>query len=201
MDDAMRRWSTLVILIFACLIAGAARGQEAEASDVRSGQSIDSSNQLTEINPFFQLGPLTLHGNEADALTLGLGVFDYRHGTLPAATAEYRFGRKLYFLGLALGLVGNTSGSFMGYAAAYADLSVGNFYLTPLMGFGGYREGDQNPGSVFQFRLSGDLTYRFENGMRLGFRYGHISNANTDDPNLGEDEIYVVYSIPLGPFL
>jgi lipid A 3-O-deacylase len=197
----MRSLMTLVTVTLVCLLASDARSQQAAPDGVRSERPDEAPNQLTEINGFQRLGPLTLHGNEADTLTLGVGVFDYRHNTLAAGTVEYRFGRKLFFLGLALGMLGNTSGGFMGYAGAYADLSYRNFYLTPLMAFGGYREGNESPGSVFQFRLSGDLTYRFANGMRLGFRYAHISNANTDDPNLGEDEIYLVYSIPLGPFL
>lgn len=201
MDDAMRRLSTLVTVIFVCLLADDSRSQQVGPDEVRSEQPDEAPNELTEINGFQRLGPLTLHGNEADTLTLGIGVFDYRHNTLAAGTVEYRFGRKLFFLGLALGMLGNTSGGFMGYAGTYADLSYRNFYLTPLMAFGGYREGNEGPGSVFQFRLSGDLTYRFANGMRLGFRYAHISNANSDDPNLGEDEIYLVYSIPFGPFM
>ena len=28
------------------------------------------------ITPYFQLGPVVVHGNEADALMLGLGAFD-----------------------------------------------------------------------------------------------------------------------------
>ena len=197
----MLRLSTLVTVTLVCLLASEAHSQLAAPDEVRSERPDEAPNQLTEINGFRRLGPVTLHGNEPDTLTLGVGVFDYRHDTLAAGTVEYRFGRKLFFLGLALGMVANTSGGFMGYAGAYADLSYRNVYLTPLMAFGGYREGNENPGSVFQFRLSGDLTYRFANGMRLGFRYAHISNANTDDPNLGEDEILLVYSIPLGPFL
>lgn len=151
---------------------------------------------------FAQLGPIVIHGNETDNLLLGAGAFDLRDETSPAGTIEYRFGRKVLLAGFSFGLVANTDGGLYGYAALYSDLSYGKFYLTPQIGMGGYHEGDSTDlGGVFQFRLSLDLAYRFDSGHRLGMRAGHISNANVNERNPGEEEIFLTYSFPLGPYL
>jgi hypothetical protein len=67
---------------------------------------------------------------------------------------------------------------------------------------GGYRKGNSTDlGGVFQFRQSIDLSYRFDNGHRLGVRAAHISNADIQERNPGEEEILLTYSITLGPHL
>jgi hypothetical protein len=129
------------------------------------------------ITTFAQLGPIVVHGNEADNLLLGAGVFDLRDDTSAAGTIEYRFGRKVFVVGLSLGLLANTDGGLFGYVGAYGDLSYGQIYLTPQLAMGGCEEGSSSElGGVFQFRLSMDIAYRFDNGHRLGVRVAHISN-------------------------
>jgi hypothetical protein len=155
------------------------------------------------ITPYFQLGPVVVHGNEADALMLGLGAFDpfkESYDGSAAATLEYRLGRKLFVIGPAIGGVANTDGGLFGYFSLYSDISVGPVYFTPMIGLGGYhRGGSKDLGGVFQFRESVELAYRFDNGQRLGFRVAHISNAHIHEENPGEEEYYLTYAIPLGP--
>ena len=151
---------------------------------------------------FAQLGPIVVHGNEADNLLLGAGVFDIRDRTSAAGTIEYRFGRKVFVAGLSLGLMANTEGGLYGYVGTYGDLSYKRIYFTPQMAMGGYHDGDSaNLGGVFQFRLSLDVAYRFDNGHRLGVRAAHISNAGINEENPGEEELLLTYSISLGPYL
>jgi hypothetical protein len=151
---------------------------------------------------FAHLGPIVVHGNEADNLLLGTGVFDIRDRTSAAGTIEYRFGRKVFVAGLSLGLMANTEGGLYGYVGTYGDLSYKRIYVTPQMAMGGYHDGDSaNLGGVFQFRESLDLAYRFDNGHRLGVRAAHISNAHLHERNPGEEEILLIYSFPLGPYL
>ena len=151
---------------------------------------------------FAQLGPIVVHGNEADNLLLGAGVFDIRDRTSAAGTIEYRFGRKVFVAGLSLGLMANTEGGLYGYVGTYGDLSYKRIYVTPQMAMGGYHDGDSaNLGGVFQFRLSLDVAYRFDNGHRLGVRAAHISNAGVNEENPGEEELLLTYSISLGPYL
>jgi lipid A 3-O-deacylase len=151
---------------------------------------------------YAHLGPLVIHGNEADNLLLGAGAWDLRDERSPAGTIEYRFGRKVFVVGLSLGLIANTKGGLYGYAGIYSDLSIGNFYVTPQLAMGGYHQGNSSDlGGVFQFRQSIDLAYRFANGHRLGMRGAHISNADTQPRNPGEEEVMLTYSFPLGPYL
>ena len=151
---------------------------------------------------FARLGPIVVHGNEADNVLLGAGVFDLRHHASAAGTAEYRFGRKVFVIGLTLGLMANTDGGLFGYAGTYADLSYKKFYVTPQLAMGGYGQGSsQDLGGVFQFRQSIDFAYRFENGQRLGIRAAHISNAGIHGINPGEEELLLTYSFPIGPYL
>jgi hypothetical protein len=149
-----------------------------------------------------RLGPLVVHGNEADNLLLGAGVFDLRGNPSGSGTAEYRFGRKVFVVGLTLGLMANTDGGLFGYVGAYGDLSYKRLYITPQLAMGGYGEGSgQDLGGVFQFRQSIDLAYRFDNGHRLGIRAAHISNAGIHNINPGEEELLLTYSLPVGPYL
>jgi hypothetical protein len=151
---------------------------------------------------FTHLGPIVVHGNEADNLMLGAGVFDIRHDESAAGTIEYRFGRKVFVAGLALGLMANTDGGLFGYVGTYGDLSYKKIYVTPQIAMGGYHEGSSTDlGGVFQFRLSLDIAYRFDNGHRLGVRGAHISNAGVNEENPGEEELFLTYSVPLGPYL
>jgi lipid A 3-O-deacylase len=151
---------------------------------------------------FARVGPIAVHGNEADHLLLGAGVFDFRDDPSGAGTVEYRFGRKVFVIGPALGILANTGGGLFGYVGVYSDLSYRNFYLTPQLAIGGYGEGSSKDlGGVFQFRQSLDLAYRFANGHRLGIRVAHISNASIHTSNPGEEELLLTFSFPMGPYL
>ena len=151
---------------------------------------------------FASLGPIVVHGDEADNLLVGVGAWDVRDVTSPAGTVEYRFGRKIFVIGFSLGLVANTDGGLYGYTGAYMDLSYKNFYFTPQLALGGYHQGGSSDlGGLFQFRESIDLAYRFDNGHRLGVRGAHISNAAIYSQNPGDEEILLTYSFPLGPLL
>ena len=183
----MRR-SLTRILLAACLASAAALPVAAEERPT---------------TPFVQLGPLVLHGNEADALMLGLGVFDpFDNRTSAGATLEYRLGRKLFFIGPAIGGMANSEGGLFGYFGLYLDLSVGPIYFTPQLGLGAYHRGDSRDlGGNFQFRETVELSYRFVNGHRAGVRVAHISNADLHEVNPGEEEYYLTYAIALGPLL
>jgi lipid A 3-O-deacylase len=165
--------------------------------------SRDARAEDRPTNVFFALGPINLHGNDTDTLTLGLGAFDaIDNETSAAGMVEYRFGRKVFFVGLALGLMANVDGGLFGHAGIYSDFSYKSVYLTPQLAMGGYGEGSSRDlGGVFQFRQSIDLAYRFDNGHRLGIKVAHISNAGIHDTNPGEEEFYLTYSFALGPYL
>ena len=151
---------------------------------------------------FAQWGGISLRGAAPHYLDAGIGVFDFRAAfdnsdRSAAGRLEVRGGKKLWFLGPAIGLMANTSGGVFGYGGVYADIAYGNFTITPLAGLGGYRQGDSTDlGGVFQFRLSLGISYEFENHHRLGVNIAHVSNSGIYDTNPGQEELYVTYAIP-----
>jgi hypothetical protein len=149
------------------------------------------------------LGPLRLAGDEPSYLDFGAGAFNTQsHREAPTAAEgriEFRYGKKLFYIGPALGVLGNTRGGAFGYAGIYSDIALGRFVLTPLGAVGAYRRGTgEDLGGTFQFRLSANLAYQFENRSRLGVQFAHISNAGIHTFNPGENELLVTYAIPLG---
>jgi hypothetical protein len=67
-----------------------------------------------------------------------------------------------------------------------------------LAAVGGYHQGgSEDLGSIFQFRLSADLSYQFDNQSRLGVQFAHISNAGIRRVNPGENELLLTYGLPL----
>lgn len=173
--------------IFAvCLVVlGAFAGGAAQAGSVSS-----------------EKGGSLLAGDEPSYLDFGAGVFDIQNhrGSSPAAEGriEFRYGKKFHHLGPAIGLLANTQGGVFGYAGIYADLDFGQFVLTPLAAVGGYRRGNsEDLGEVFQFRLSADLSYQFEDRSRLGLQFAHISDAGITRHNPGDNELLVTYAIPV----
>ena len=50
---------------------------------------------------------------------------------------------------------------------------------------------------VFKFRTTFKFSYELENKNRIGFSFGHISNANLGDKNPGVEIIRISYQIPL----
>jgi hypothetical protein len=197
--DRTRDWSLSVVH---GLIAGTMRHLLALAMGVLAITSSAVRADEPTTTAFAHLGPVVVHGNEADNLLLGAGAFDLRHHPSAAGTVEYRFGRKVFVVGLTLGLVANTDGGLLGYVGAYGDLSYKKLYVTPQLAMGGYHQGgSQDLGGVFQFRESLDIAWRFDNGHRLGIRAAHISNASIYAINPGEEELLLIYSVPLGPYL
>ncbi len=126
--------------------------------------------------------PLQVIADEPSYIDLAAGAFDIQgHRELPTAPegrGEFRFGRKLFYVGPAAGVLANTQGGVFGYAGFYTDFAWDRFVLTPLGAIGAYhRGGSEDLGGVFQFRIAANLAYEFDNAGRLGVTFAHISNA------------------------
>jgi len=150
------------------------------------------------------LGPVQVAGDEASYLDLGAGAFNIQATHQAPSTAEgrveFRYGKKLFYIGPALGLLANRQGGVFGYGGVYADLRLGPVVMTPLGAIGGYRRGgSEDLGGVFQFRLSVTMSYEFGNRSRIGVQYAHISNADVYTVNPGENELLLTFALPL-PF-
>lgn len=185
---AMRVLRKTLCASFACLLLTVGGGLAAEP--------------FQQPQVFAQLGGVRVLGTGSHYGEIALGAFDLRGASgsskrSAAADVELRIGEKLGFVGPALGLVANTDGGVFGYGGVYAELAYGNVVVMPLLGLGGYRQGNSSDlGGAFQFRLSLGIAYQFAGGSRLGVKLTHISNAGIHDYNPGEEELYLSYALP-----
>lgn len=146
---------------------------------------------------FHQFGNLKIYGDGPHYLDLGLGGFDVDGESSGAARVELRCGKKVFFVGPAIGLLANTDGGFFAYGGIYADIVYRKLVVTPFWGAGGYEEGDgKDLGGTFQFRTSITLAYQFDNLSRLGVQAAHISNADLHKDNPGAQNILLTFALP-----
>ena len=69
--------------------------------------------------------------------------------------------------------------------------------LTPSFGVGYYDDGDgKKLGHSIEFRTTLEASYELENSDRIGFSFGHISNANIGDKNPGVEIFSLSYQKP-----
>lgn len=135
-------------------------------------------------------------------LDLGAGAFDFEGGrrSSPSAAArvEFRYGKTLFFIGPAIGLLANTQGGVFGYGGFYGDISFGAWAVTPLIAIGGYhRGGSADLGGTLEGRFSIAIARELGGRSRIGVQFAHISNAGVHAVNPGENELLLSYAIPL----
>jgi hypothetical protein len=152
-------------------------------------------------NDGLTLGPVQVLGDGPSYLDFAAGAFNAQGNRDSSATAEarleFRYGRKLWIFGPAVGVLGNLQGGVYAYGGIYSDLRWGRIVVTPLAGAGAYhRGGSEDLGGVFQFRLSLGIAYEFTDSSRLGLQIAHLSNANIHDKNPSENELLLTYAIP-----
>ncbi len=80
------------------------------------------------------------------------------------------------------------------------ELIVGeknNWNFTPSFGVGYYDDGDgKKLGNSIEFRTTLEVSYELKNDDRIGFSFGHISNANIGNKNPGVEIISLSYQRP-----
>jgi lipid A 3-O-deacylase len=139
-------------------------------------------------------------------LALGVGVFDITPSNRRNAGAqgefrgEYHFGDVLVpFFSPFLGADVTTTGGSYVYGGFGFDINFSpNWVLTPNGAVGWYQRGNGTPlGSWFEFRTGAEFDYKFDDQSRLGVTVHHISNAGLTKNNPGEQEVLVVYQLPL----
>ena len=72
-----------------------------------------------------------------------------------------------------------------------------NLNFTPSFGVGFYDDGDgKKLGNNIEFRTTFEVSYQLENNNRIGFSFGHISNADIADKNPGVEILSFSYQVP-----
>ena len=106
----------------------------------------------------------------------------------PFAGIEFTSDQAYYVLG-GIYLEDNIGTLFKGDSSRYN--------LTPSIGVGLYDDGDgKKLGNTIEFRSTLEISYELENKDRIGFSFGHISNANIGDKNPGVEILNFSYQFP-----
>ena len=150
----------------------------------------------------------------------GIGVYDVRFDeTADDQTIDYRFERRFdrtllgigpkednfFFLKPFIGFeyTGDNASYFI--SGIYLEDNLGqlingkenNYIFTPSFGLGYYEDGSgKKLGNNIQFRTTIEFSYELKNKNRIGFSFGHISNANLGNKNPGVEIFNINYQVP-----
>jgi lipid A 3-O-deacylase len=155
---------------------------------------------------------VSLGATQARAISLGAddpaevafkaGSFDGINGHHPAALfgAEYRFAQTFYSIRPLVGATVTSKGATYAFGGFGIDVTIcPKIILTPNAAVGVFQHGNGTRlGSWVEFRTGAELDYRFDDKSRLGITFHHISNAGFTHQNPGEEEVGVVYALPIG---
>jgi len=144
------------------------------------------------------IGSLELLGSGPHHLDLGFGLANINRPQRlrSAGKIELRAGKKIAFVGPAVGLFITNEGFSYGYAGIYADLRYGRFLLTPLVAAGICHEGDGiDLGGPIEFRESLEIAYRVDERWLVGLSLAHISNGQVYEHNPGQNDILLTIAV------
>jgi lipid A 3-O-deacylase len=139
-------------------------------------------------------------------VALGGGAFDvvpnYKKpgsGVSGLALSEYRFGDVLWIIAPFVGVMGTGNGAFYGYGGIGFDINfAGKWVITPAFAVGYFSHGTGiDLGSHCEFRSGAEIDYRFDNLIRLGVGFYHLSNASITKQNPGAELVTLVLTVPL----
>ncbi|GEO83027.1 acyloxyacyl hydrolase [Pararhodospirillum oryzae] len=147
---------------------------------------------------------------EVDLLTFGAGLNNVWHDNEPDGDlmpALFRFEyRPSYYAWIAHPLAGievTSRGSTYLYGGLMADVRFGqHLIVSPSAALGWYQQGDgRDLGLPLEFRTGLEAAWRFDDGLRIGAAFHHLSNAELGDSNPGVEEATLNVSLPIQYFV
>ena len=150
----------------------------------------------------------------------GIGVYDVKFdGSATNQSTDFRYERRIdktlfdigpeednfFFLKPFVGFEYTSDSASYFITGIYLEDNLGQlfmgdknkYFFTPSFGLGYYDDGDgKKLGNDIQFRTTLELSYEFINNNRIGFSFGHISNANLGSKNPGVEIFSISYQIP-----
>ena len=142
--------------------------------------------------------------DEQHFLSANAGRFDVldREDTATEFGLEFRPGWAVWKFRPLLGVKGTTDETYYGYAGGRFDVYFGRrFVASPSFSFVYYNKGDgKDLGSEGVARSGIDLQYRFDNDIRLGVGFHHMSHGKVMNEKLnpGTETLGVSFSVPFG---
>lgn len=148
--------------------------------------------------------------DDVDLLTVGVGgyhIWKDSKTDFEDTPALFRFEyRPSYYLWIAhpfLGVEATHLGSTYLYGGLMADVRFGDhLILSPSAALGWYSQGNaRDLGHPLEFRTGIEAAWRFDDGMRVGVAFHHLSNAGLSDWNPGIEELTLTLSFPIQYFV
>lgn len=142
-------------------------------------------------------------GDEQHYVSLEAGRFDVvaQKNEANEAGIEFRPGWTLWKFRPLMGIHATTDESFYAFLGGRFDVYFGRrFVVSPSFSFVGYHKGDgKDLGAPGVARSGLDFQYRFDNDMRLGVGFFHMSQGKVlNDYNPGTETVQATFSVPLG---
>lgn len=152
--------------------------------------------------------PIAASAQTPARLDLAVGRTDIISQDVPATDfrADYRsglsllpFAQRLFTLQPFVGVEVTNKGSFWGGAGLELDAHWGHWFISPTVAVGGYDKGNgKDLGSTLEFRTTAEAGWQFDNGLRVGVIFSHISNANIVRHNPGTEALLLSVQVPIG---
>lgn len=174
----------------AAILAAGILGENSEIGDIHVGNSTgDMPLSLTLGAGYYNIlndkGDKNHEDRDGDGAGLG--------------RVELRFNQEFLRIRPFIGIEGNTESATYIYGGGMLDVRFGeHFILSPNAAVGAYFNGDgRDMGSTLEFRTGIEAAWEFDNKMRIGAAFHHISNAGIGDVNPGVETLTLNFSIPL----
>lgn len=139
---------------------------------------------------------------DGDLLAFSAAYFDVNKRREEAGEfrIEYRPDEHMWLFKPFGGAMATTDGALHGFAGVLMDIPLWDrIYITPSFAPGLYYDGNgKDLHNTVEFRSQIEISYRFQNGHRLGASFNHISNASLGDKNPGVESAAVTYIVPFG---
>ncbi len=160
------------------------------------------------------------HVHSSGTNVYGIGIYDIKFdGAANNQTMDYRFERRFdrtlldigpeednfFFLKPFIGFEYTGENASYLVSGIYLEDNLGqlfngkenNYLFTPSFGIGYYEDGSgKKLGNNIQFRTTIEFSYELKNKNRVGFSFGHISNANLGNKNPGVEILNINYQVP-----
>lgn len=158
-------------------------------------------NILAIVITIVSLFSINTFAQNRNHIAISSAVFDVLQQTDPSfeTRVEFRLG-KIKFLGHPFsGVMVNTQGAMHLFLGLFYDFLVGDFlYITPSFApgiYSKYRSKDLK--FILEFRSQIEISFKINNGARIGVSFNHISNATLGKENPGVESLALTYLIPL----
>ena len=164
---------------------------------------------------FLSCLPSSIKAKDSSLIVLSFGAFDMNDDkTTGEQRIEYRHGeRYLSLFKPFVGFMRTNDDAYYGYLGIGIDLYFGKYkcvvfqpnFAVGIFDDDDYTEGEgltsgkagKDLGGGLEFRSGVELAYRFENNMRFGIAFSHISNAGLGDINPGAESLVLTWAVPL----